>query len=73
MLDNILHGSITLGISILLAPFLLTYLTTWLRGTLAAKRSGTEKTPPLVPYAIPFLGSLFAFAFDTCHFIDVNS
>jgi hypothetical protein len=73
MLDDILRGPVPFGISILLAPFLLTYLTTWLRGTIAAKRIGTGKTPPLVPYVIPFLGSLFTFAFDTCHFIDVNS
>jgi hypothetical protein len=73
MLDDLLHGLIPLGISILLAPFLLTYLTTWFRGIIAAKRPGTGKAPPLVPYAIPFIGSLFSFAFDTCNFIDVNS
>ena len=76
MLDDILHGRIPLGITVpmlLLTPFILTYLVTWLRGTIAAKRTGTGKAPPLVPYATPLLGSLFSFAFDTCHFIDVNS
>jgi hypothetical protein len=77
MIDDILDGRIGLGITILptvmLAPFLLTYLITLLRGIVAVKRTGTGKTPPNVPYAIPLLGNLFTFAFDTCHFIDVNS
>src|SRR3954447_18104907 len=75
MMDDILYGRIPLQIMIpifLLAPFPLTYLITWLRGTIAAKRTGIGKTPPLVPYATPLLGNLFSFAIDPCYFIDVN-
>jgi hypothetical protein len=55
-----------------LSPFLLTYIVTWIQGHIAARRSGSGKTPPMVPYMVPLLGNLLGFAFDTCHFIDVN-
>ncbi len=58
--------------AISLSPFALTYLITYLWATIAARSNGKGKSPPMVPYAVPILGNLLAFAFDTCRFVGVN-
>jgi hypothetical protein len=54
----------------ILAPFVVTQLITSIRSLLARWKKGDTKIPAIVPYATPFAGNLFAFAFDTKKFLD---
>ncbi len=49
----------------ILSTFFLTQIVTSVRSNVALRRSGDGKTPPIMPYAVPVLGNLLAFAFDT--------
>lgn len=61
------RAKLALGI---VAPFVLTQLITSIRSLLALWQNGDAKTPAIAPYATPFAGNLFAFAFDTRKFLD---
>jgi hypothetical protein len=51
-----------------LLPLALTYLLTWLRSAWIKNVRGKGDPPP-VPYAVPFLGNTFQFAYDTEGFV----
>ncbi|KAH7419535.1 cytochrome P450 [Cadophora sp. MPI-SDFR-AT-0126] len=55
----------------LLSIVILTRLTTSIRSKTALWRSGDEKTPPILPYFVPGLGNLLAFAFDTKNLLSI--
>lgn len=73
MLDEILAGGVSLAqldwrytvVFLALFPFVLTYIITSIRATVAANQKGDAKSPPIVPYAVPLVGNLWSFAFDT--------
>jgi hypothetical protein len=49
----------------LLSILALTRIITSVRSNVALWRSGDGKTPPIMPYAVPGIGNMLAFAFDT--------
>ncbi|KAL2075856.1 hypothetical protein VTL71DRAFT_799 [Oculimacula yallundae] len=49
----------------LLSVFVLTRIITSIRSNVALQLSGHGKTPPMMPYAIPGVGNMLAFAFNT--------
>lgn len=53
---------------ILISPFLC-YLISWLQFKAAVKTEGRNKAPPTIPYTIPFLFHLLAFAWDPFAFV----
>ena len=59
-------GDLRLSVVFVLGLLLVvTRVTTSARSGLALRSEGREKTPPILPYAVPVLGNVFAFAFDT--------
>jgi hypothetical protein len=54
----------------ILSVFASTQLITSVRSTLAVWQTGEVKTPAIAPYAVPFAGNLFSFAFDTKRYFD---
>jgi hypothetical protein len=77
MFDGLIYGGAALvhwdlRTSIAVAFFSLfafTKLITFVRSTLALRRSGQEKDPPIVPYSVPGLGNALTFGFDTLGFL----
>ncbi|PVH80017.1 cytochrome P450 [Cadophora sp. DSE1049] len=55
----------------LLSIVILTRAITSIRSKIALWRSGDEKTPPILPYFLPGLGNLLAFAFDTKNLLSI--
>ena len=56
-----------LGVSVLLT-FLLTYVTTLLRSSIAISRQQVRRQPPIMPYWIPFIGNLISYVWDPSGF-----
>ncbi|TKA77372.1 hypothetical protein B0A49_01511 [Cryomyces minteri] len=52
-----------------LLPFILTFSITTLISLRALRSRARVRNPPIVPYSVPFVGNLFAFAFDTAGFV----
>ena len=44
--------------------FVLTYLATSVKSSMAIRSTRTQKKPPIVPYWLPFFGNLFPFLWD---------
>jgi len=55
----------------LLSIVIFTRLITSLRSRIALWQSGSEKIPPILPYSLPGLGNLLAFAFDTKNLLSI--
>ncbi|KAE8443147.1 hypothetical protein EG329_002316 [Mollisiaceae sp. DMI_Dod_QoI] len=77
MIDNVFEKGVaiiqwdvrlTVAVSFI-SIFLLTQVITSVRSSIALRSKGNIKTPPLMPYSIPGLGNLVAFAFDTQAFL----
>ncbi|KAG4438382.1 hypothetical protein IFR05_006144 [Cadophora sp. M221] len=49
----------------LLSILVLTRVITSIRSNVALRSSGDDKPPPIMPYALPGIGNMLAFAFDT--------
>lgn len=51
---------------VLLSPFMITYLVTFLRSTLALRQQTDGRSPPISPYFVPIFGNLVEFLYDPC-------
>lgn len=61
------HWGMMLLASLLLA-FILTYVTTFLRSSIAIRGQKVGRQPPIMPYWIPFLGNLLPYVWDPSGF-----
>ena len=61
------HWGVMLG-ALLLLTSLLTYITTFLRSSIAIKRQKVGREPPIMPYWIPFIGNLIPYVWDPSGF-----
>jgi len=76
MMESLLEGGAAAAqwdfritsVVIFLSVFVLTQAITTIRSYIALSQTGDSKTPPIVPYAIPGVGNLFPFVFDTKEF-----
>jgi hypothetical protein len=77
MLDNVLDRSLAMlgwdwrftTLGIIFALFTTTWAITTIKSIMALRATGNNKTPPIVPYAVPLLGNMYDFAFNTKGFL----
>jgi hypothetical protein len=76
MLESLLEGGAAAfqwdlrvtAVVLFLSVLVLTHVITSAQSHIALSQTGDAKTPPKVPYAVPGVGNLFSFLFDTKEF-----